>query len=75
MKEYTVVFTPEAEDQLAELYHYIAGQASADSALRYTTAIVEYCAAMKTFDCDQRLSRLHEPLAQACIVSLWRPEE
>jgi plasmid stabilization system protein ParE len=49
MKEYTVVFTPEAEEQLAELYSYIAEHASADTALRYTTGIVDYCAAMKTF--------------------------
>lgn len=49
MTEYTVVFTPQAEEQLAELYHYIAERASIDSARRYTTAIVDYCAAMKIF--------------------------
>jgi plasmid stabilization system protein ParE len=49
MTEYTVVFTPEAEGQLAELYRYIADKASANSALRYTNAIVDFCAAMKTF--------------------------
>lgn len=49
MKKYSVIFTPEAEEQLAELYAYIAGRASADIALRYTTAIVDYCSSMKTF--------------------------
>lgn len=49
MKEYAVVFTPEAEEQLAELYGYIAERVSAETALRYTSAIVDYCAAMKDF--------------------------
>ena len=35
-----VVFTPEAEDQLAGLYRYIAAAASAEVAARYTEAIV-----------------------------------
>jgi toxin ParE1/3/4 len=49
MISYTVVFTPEAEEQLAELYHYIAEKTSAATALRYTEAIVEYCAKLKIF--------------------------
>jgi plasmid stabilization system protein ParE len=49
MIEYTVVFTPEAEEQLAELYHYIAERTSAVTALHYTDAIVDYCAKLKTF--------------------------
>ena len=49
MKEYSVVFTPEAEEQLAELYACIAERASADIAFRYTTDIVDYCEGMKTF--------------------------
>jgi toxin ParE1/3/4 len=40
---YTVVFTPEAEDQLAALYRYIEGEASPTIALRYTSAIVAHC--------------------------------
>ncbi len=40
---YAVVFTPEAEEQLAELYCYIEGEASPEIALRYTSAIVGYC--------------------------------
>jgi len=43
VKTYTVVFAPEAEEQLAALYPYIAEHASPDVALRYTHAIVEYC--------------------------------
>jgi plasmid stabilization system protein ParE len=33
-----VVFSPEAEEQLVELYHYIANVASRDIAARYTDA-------------------------------------
>lgn len=40
---YRVVFTPEALEQLAELYRYIAKEASPDVAARYTEAIVSYC--------------------------------
>ena len=40
---YTVVFAPEAEEQLAELYRYIEKEASAEIALRYTSAIVAHC--------------------------------
>ena len=38
-----VVFTPEALDQLADLYQYIAVAASPAIAMRYTDAIVSYC--------------------------------
>lgn len=43
MRTYTVVFAPEAEDDLAELYEYIAAQGSPANAQRYTEAIVVYC--------------------------------
>lgn len=46
---YTVVFTPEAEEQIAELYHYIAQAAAPDIAQRYTEAIVTYCEGLHTF--------------------------
>lgn len=49
MSSYTVVFTPEAEQHLAQLYHYIAEKSSADTARRFTMAIVDYCAAMDEF--------------------------
>ena len=38
-----LVFSPEAEEQLAALYAYIADAASPDIAARYTEAIVAYC--------------------------------
>jgi plasmid stabilization system protein ParE len=46
---YTVVFTPEAEEQLAALYRYIAAAATAETAERYTDAIVTYCEGLQTF--------------------------
>jgi toxin ParE1/3/4 len=45
----SVVFTPEAEDQLAELYRYIAAARSAEVAARYTEAIVAYCEELAAF--------------------------
>ena len=44
-----VVFSPEAEKQLAALYSYIAAAASPDIAARYTEAIVSYCESLCTF--------------------------
>lgn len=46
---YRVVFSPEAEEQLAELYRYIAVAASHEIAARYTEAIVSYCESLRTF--------------------------
>ena len=48
MKTYTVVFAPEAEEQLVKLFRYIEGNASAEIAIRYTTAIVEHCESLGT---------------------------
>ncbi|OBK23084.1 hypothetical protein A5634_06090 [Mycobacterium asiaticum] len=39
----SVVFTPEAEDQLVELYRYIVAVKSAEVAARYTDAIIDFC--------------------------------
>ena len=44
-----VVFSPEAQEQLAALYRYIAQAASPDVAARYTDAIVTYCESLRTF--------------------------
>jgi plasmid stabilization system protein ParE len=44
-----VVFSPEAVEQLAELYRYIAEAASPDVAAQYTEAIVSYCESLDTF--------------------------
>jgi toxin ParE1/3/4 len=46
---YTVVFAPEAEAQLVELYGYIAAKASPEIAERYANSVVTYCEAMQTF--------------------------
>jgi len=45
---YTVVFTPEAEEQLVELYRFIAGSSSPEIAERYTDGIVTYCEELDT---------------------------
>jgi len=44
-----VVFTPEALDQIASLYQYIAVAASPGIALDYTEAIVSYCESLSLF--------------------------
>lgn len=47
--KYLVVFAPEAEEQLADLYRYIATVASPDIAERYINAIISYCETLDTF--------------------------
>ena len=47
--QYTVVFTPEAEEQLVARYRYIATAASPNISDRYTRAIVSYCEGLNTF--------------------------
>ena len=46
---YTVVFTPEAAEQLVALYRYIAAAASPEMAERYTGAIVTFCEGLQRF--------------------------
>lgn len=46
---YRVVFSPEAEDQLAELFQYIAQASSPERAAGYTEAIVSYCESLRTY--------------------------
>ncbi len=46
---YAVEFAPEALDQLAALYRYIATAASPQIARRYTDAIVTHCQELETF--------------------------
>jgi plasmid stabilization system protein ParE len=46
---YTVVFTPEAQEQLAALYRYIAVAASPTIAERYVSAVITYCEGLQTF--------------------------
>lgn len=40
---YRIVFSPEAEANLVEIYRYIAERASPTTAKRFTDAIVAYC--------------------------------
>lgn len=49
MSGYAVVFTPEAEEQLAELYRYVADASTPRIAEHYTDAIVNHCESMKDF--------------------------
>ena len=49
MKQYSVIFTPEAKDQLVALYHFISTAASPEVAERYTNAIVSYCESLHSF--------------------------
>ena len=45
---YRVVFSPEAQEQLIDLYRYIAEAASPNIAAGYTEAIVSYCESLCT---------------------------
>jgi toxin ParE1/3/4 len=45
---FSVVFTPEAEAQLIELYGHIAAEASPEIAARFTDGIVTYCESLNT---------------------------
>ena len=44
-----VFFTPEAEEQLVDLYRYIAAAGSLEAAARYTDSIVTCCEGLATF--------------------------
>ena len=46
---FAVAFAPEAIEQLESLYLYIAGRASAETARRYTDAIVATCEGLAFF--------------------------
>jgi toxin ParE1/3/4 len=46
---YRVVFAPEAEAQLLDLYRYIAIAVSPEIVTRYTDAIVEHCEVLAQF--------------------------
>lgn len=49
MKRYTVVFTPRAEQQLADLYAYIANDSGEARAEKFVGAIVADCLSLATF--------------------------
>lgn len=47
--QFTVVFAPEAAEQLAALSRYIAAAASTEIAERFTHTIVTFCEGLQTF--------------------------
>jgi plasmid stabilization system protein ParE len=49
MSAYEVIFSPEAEAQLVELYGYIAAKATPTIAAGFTDGIVAYCESLTTF--------------------------
>ena len=49
MKNYSVVFSPEAQEQLVTLYRYVANATSPMIAAQYTEAIMGYCETLRTF--------------------------
>ncbi len=49
MNTRVVVFSPEAEEELAALYRYIAAAASPSIAADYTDAIVTHCQSLRRF--------------------------
>ena len=49
MTPHRVVFTPEAQEQIAEIYRYVASAASPRIAERYASAIVTYCEGLGAF--------------------------
>lgn len=49
MMDYSIVFAPEAEDQLAALYNYIADVGAPDIAQQYTDAVINYCESLNNF--------------------------
>jgi len=49
MKQYAVIFSPRAEEQLGNLYIYIAEHAGKEQAERYVSSIVEFCQRLSTF--------------------------
>lgn len=49
MTTYRVVFSPEAEEQLAALYRYIAAAASPGIAKRYVEALIGACEGLQSF--------------------------
>jgi toxin ParE1/3/4 len=66
---YSVVFTPEAEAQLIELYAYIAVEASPDIAARYAEGIVSYCESLSTFP---RRGMIRDDLRPGLRVTSYR---
>lgn len=47
--QYSVIFTPEALEQIEAVYRYVSAAASPEIAQRYARAIVMYCEGLHTF--------------------------
>lgn len=46
---YTIIFSPEAEEQLVNLHHYVSEAASHEVATEFTNAIISYCETIREF--------------------------
>jgi toxin ParE1/3/4 len=68
---YSVVFTPEAEEQLVELYRYIANDASPAVTEKFTTGIVEFCEGLVSFP---HRSMRRDDIRPALLVTQYRAE-
>ena len=44
-----IVFSPEAETQLLDIFQYIAEAASPETAERFTASVVDFCEALQLF--------------------------
>ncbi len=49
MSSYQVVFSPESQEQIADLYRYIEAASSPQIALDYTDALLRFCEGMEVF--------------------------
>lgn len=47
--EYKVIFTPEADVHLGNIYEHIKDKSSPETAQRFTDSIVDYCNGFSTF--------------------------
>jgi hypothetical protein len=69
VKTYMVVFAPEAAEQLAQLYRYIADHGSPEVSLGYVSAIIEYCEGLKTAPIEARAAMMS---VLACVSRITR---
>jgi toxin ParE1/3/4 len=49
MKQYSVIFSPRAEQQLGSLYVYIAEHGGEERADPYISSIIDFCQGLSTF--------------------------
>ncbi|MEH1780068.1 MAG: type II toxin-antitoxin system RelE/ParE family toxin [Nostoc sp.] len=49
MKQYSVIFSPRAEQHLSNLYSYIADRGGEERAERYISGIIAFCQDLSTF--------------------------